>query len=253
MLRWSCRRWRVIIIISSLFSIVILSFLFCSVAVAYGSGGAVVVAGKARQALAIVLPLRALPLAAQDVAYGANLGTFAALYAVAGGAERLVADYPSDESSAQQVAVDAWPLAADGADDARATLPDVGNKLGQHLASRLALGLLLFGRVNVHEGQPHIALGHDERELAGGLQADGREVAVQVFHGEPDVVASSAQCPAVMTARGRLQLQSSDKSPDQLWRPPSVNGEAETDAFVFFQTESGVAACLVSHVHKSFS
>ena len=61
--------------------VIVLSLVLGAVAVFYGTGGAVVVTGKARQALAVVFPFWAFALAPFYVVGGADTGTLAAMYA----------------------------------------------------------------------------------------------------------------------------------------------------------------------------
>ena len=79
--------------------VIVLSLVLGAVAVFYGTGGAVVVAGKARQALAVVFPFWAFALAPFYVVGGADAGTLAAMYAALRVYTKLAVAYnPFDES-----------------------------------------------------------------------------------------------------------------------------------------------------------
>lgn len=89
----------------------VLSFLLGLPAERDGMVWAMVIAGEARQAHAIVLPLRLMPQSALDVMHRAHVGTDPAFHAtVAVDMEPPVGHQFLDEEGSQQPAVDSRPM-----------------------------------------------------------------------------------------------------------------------------------------------
>lgn len=104
-----------------------------------------------------------------------------------------------------------------------------------------------FWLVHIHKGKPHVALGHNQREQALRLQAFPLQVIVQIFHALANVITGCAEGPAEM-AVSVLYDQFVNKSAYQYRWPPSMYGEAESYAFIFFQMIR--VAAVVSHIDQ---
>ena len=209
--------------------VIVLSLVLGAVAVFYGTGGAVVVAGKARQALAVVFPFWAFALAPFYVVGGADTGTLAAMYAALRVYTKLAVAYnPFDESVADQAAVDSRPVSSGYLEYSAVLVDNVVDECAYHVVGmRFLLDFLLLF-VYIHEGQAYIRFGHDKRYGTVGLQSDGSQVFLEYVYGFAYGVAGCAYYIAVASL-GVGDAQIGYKLSHHEWRSPSMYGKEESD------------------------
>lgn len=153
---------------------------------------AVVVAGEAGEARAVVFPLWLKPLAANYVLGGTCFRADTAFNAtVAVYLEFLVGDEMLHEETAEKPRVGSRPT-ANNEMACRLAVNDILDILFQFGGGFVLLGFLLLGVVNVEEGQSQIRLWHDERERRAQWQPLGFQVFTKNIHCLANVVASRA-------------------------------------------------------------
>ena len=142
--------------------VIVLSLVLGAVAVFYSTGGAVVVAGETRQALAVVFPFGTIALAPFDVVCGACFGTLSAFDAqLRVYSELAVAYNPFDECVSEYAAISAWPASFG---DTVYSLVLVEYVFGE--SREYAVGVRLFLHfsclvVEIHEWQTDVRFGHE--------------------------------------------------------------------------------------------
>lgn len=225
----------------------VLPFVAGAVTVFDGVVRAVMIAVETRQTTAVMLPLRLKAVAADDVVRRTDLGADATTHTTVGiNAKGLVGDELMLKDGAEDMTVDPWPVAIVESKDILLTVEDFLTDDAQSLVGPADLLAFFFFRVDIHERQTDITLGHDERpgtvdmrdaELLQTLV--GRKDRVEVvFYRPTNIITGSDQREAVrlfgrVVCCGRLSDDHfPEKGPDDCRHAPAVDGEDKTQALV---------------------
>jgi len=215
---------------------IILSATAGNVSVVDGMLRTVMVASQTASTIAVMVP-DGEAIGQRNVARGAHL---LALPTMDAGRsvddELLVGDHAAVEIAAHYMAHH----------PRRGTFPDVrlphfpvDNQLGelfQLLLGTSNLPLLLLGCVGVHKRQTYIALGHHQREEAGGLRQSGfAQVAVEDIHRHPNAVTTSGEGITVVVLR-IVEVHLLDEVTHDSWRLPTVGGKDEANTLTLRQS-----------------
>lgn len=206
--------------------------------------GAMVIAGEAGEARAVMTPARLFSLTAKDVVDWADICASPAFHATAAvHMERLVRDEIAGEVTTEEARVDARPSSLVKKAYASDSMDDVGCELAEAFGSLVLLLLFLGVGVYVHEGQTHIRLWHEERE--GCIEADANllQVFFQYLDGLADIVACRAK--GIYIVPFGLQTKSGDEFSDQHGRTPAMHRKAETDTLTRSQFRRVLACGMV--------
>jgi hypothetical protein len=118
------------------------------------------------------------------------------------------------------------------------TVPDDGNDVGCLSLGILNLPGFLLWRVCIHKRQADIALRHDDREERLCLKTNGEQFLIENRHAFSHIVATGSQCPTEGVRPNPLKMKSMDEIPDDMWRLPSMRGEAESYALIWLEGEA---------------
>ena len=213
--------------------------------------GAMVIAGEAGEARAVMTPSRLFSLTAKDVVDWADICASPAFHAtVAVHMERLVRDEIAGEVTTEEARVDAWPSSLVKKAYASDSVDDVGCELAEAFGSLVLLFLFLGVGVYVHEGQAHIRLWHEEREGCIEANASLTQVFFQYLDGLADVVACRAEGVCIVPLG--LQTKSGDEFSDQHGGTPAMHWKAETDSFAQGQLGCEIACGMVGNEDQLF-
>ena len=218
-----------------------------------------VVAGEAGEAVVVVKPLGLTALAALDIAYGTDAGATSALDAAIGNDMKgLVGDEETLKEAPHGTGEEPWDRTACERAKRVVTPSAVpsGNGLneGVELAGSLVLLLLLLGgRIDIHEGQSDIGLGHDDRGKELRINTLGAQMGQQTLHGATDGVACREDEVGVVGLSTSIYRKQVDKLPDKAGRTPAMNGKDEADGLMFSEGITSLSPYRVSHIDKPIS
>ena len=206
-----------------------------------GMGRTMVIAGKTGGAQSIVEPLRHAVATTRHIAHGTHLAALATAQACRRIDGELIVGHPMlDEERTKQFAVGARPTTL--VEVAHAT-PAIYNFGDQAIepgdgSSNLALGA--FGCIDLVDEREIVGFGHDDRKHAVEHNSNSLEVIAQIIECQAHIIATGGESIAVLPLI-TLQIQPSDKVPDNEWRPPTVNGKAESQALIGIKVVSILA------------
>lgn len=235
--------------LSFCFFVEILPFSARSPTIFNGACRTVVIAGETSQTTVGMPPLGQLARLVFDIVHRTHLRTLATAQASLGrNAERFVGDEMPEEETAQQAGVQSGPLAL--GEHPRALVPFyIYKELLQSLGGCLFFHAFTLGRVNIHERQSDIRLGHDERPGGTEFQLMGLKVGSEQAHGLADIIAGSAERPDIRRLL-KHKMGAVKPLPEQQRRPPSMHGETKSQALTLGKTQRRRRRVAAGYINK---
>ena len=206
-----------------------------------GMGRTMVIAGKTSGAQSIVEPPRHAVVVTGDIAHGAHLVALATAQARVSIDGELVVGHPVlDEERAKQLAVGARPATLVEVAHATPAIYNFGDQAIEPGDGSSNLALCALGGIDLVDEGEIGGCWHDDRKHAVERNPYGIEVIAQIIECQAHIIATGSESIAILSLIS-LQIQSSDKVPDDEWRPPTVNGKAESQALIGIKVVSILA------------